>query len=91
MGSLMRNAICRLTSEITVLGNRQAVSIGPGSHVDLDQIVGEGCTLADALGPELLASFADVATSPTGLEVVGVDAPGRRPSRRPTLSTESAS
>jgi hypothetical protein len=43
--------------QLTVLGSKEAVSIGPGSVVDLDRVIGETAgvplTLGDALGPHI--------------------------------------
>lgn len=75
----MKIAICQLTSEVSVLGARASLRIGPGAQVDLDQVIGDEapvrdatgavvqparpCTLADALGPALLVHFVPVETS----------------------------
>lgn len=73
-----------------MLGTRDAVAIGPGTEVDLDHVVGEHCTLADALGPELLAAF-DVVT-PAAPDPSDDSARIRsRVSRRPTpIGTDAA-
>ncbi len=64
----MKIAISQLTSEVTVVGARASVGIGPGTPVDLDQVIGEAegraVTLADALGPELLVHFTAPASAP---------------------------
>ena len=57
----MRIATCKGPITVSILGTRDAVSIGQGWQGDLDQVVGESggraCTVADALGPELLQHF----------------------------------
>ncbi len=77
----MKIGICQLTSEVTVVGARVSVRIGPGAQIDLDQVVGHGegraVTLEEALGPELLTRF----TAPSAEEPKAEIAPAstRRP------------
>ena len=52
-----------LTGPVTLLGSKATIMIGPEWQGDLDQEISKGLTVADALGPELLAHFEPVATA----------------------------
>ena len=83
----MRMAIYRGTGDLCLMGNRDGLNIGPGSHVDLDRVIGKQggkpSTVADQLGPRLLPLFEVVAppASPTQF-------PGRTARRGSAAQTE---
>jgi hypothetical protein len=52
-----------LTGPVTLLGTRATLMIGPEWQGDLDQVISDGLTVADALGPDLLAHFEPVAAA----------------------------
>ena len=67
----MKIAVCHLTSEVAVIGSRTAVRIGPGAQVDLDQVIGDGVRLEEALGRELVDHFTLVPVEAAPLAKVG--------------------
>ena len=71
----MRMMRSGLTAGVTVLGAQASVSIGPGTVVDVDQIVAPGLTVGEALG-ELLDRFDSADPDPGAM---GSTSPRRRP------------